>query len=317
MPSPEGQTVELVEVARIWGAAPHNAFTDLVRFRDEWLCVFREGQAHESGDGALRVIASRDGRTWASAARLSSPTADLRDAKITVGPDGQLMLIGAAALHQPSAAHHQSIAWFSADGRSWSDAVEVGDKDVWLWRVTWHEGTAYGIGYSTAGRHFIRLYRSRDGRRFETLVDDLGVDGYPNETSIVFRADGRAVCLLRRDGTPATAMVGTARPPYADWTWRDLGVAVGGPHLIELPDGRLIAAVRLYDRRTRTGLCRLDAAASTLTELLTLPSGGDTSYAGLVLLGGLLWVSYYSSHEGKAAVYLAKVRLFKTGGVTQ
>src|SRR5205085_7380324 len=43
--------------------------------------------------------------------------------------------------------------------------------------------------------------------------------------------------------------------------------------------------------------------------VLTLPSGGDTSYAGLVWHEGLLWVSYYSSHEGKASIYLAKVRL--------
>jgi hypothetical protein len=42
---------------------------------------------------------------------------------------------------------------------------------------------------------------------------------------------------------------------------------------------------------------------------LTLPSGGDTSYPGLAWHDGLLWMSYYSSHEGKAAIYLAKVKL--------
>ena len=44
-------------------------------------------------------------------------------------------------------------------------------------------------------------------------------------------------------------------------------------------------------------------------QYLKLPSGGDTSYAGLVWHDGLLWVSYYSSHEGKTSIYLAKVRL--------
>jgi hypothetical protein len=44
-----------------------------------------------------------------------------------------------------------------------------------------------------------------------------------------------------------------------------------------------------------------------------LPSGGDTSYAGLVWHDGVLWVSYYSSHEGKSAVYLAKVNVAGTG----
>ncbi len=50
-----------------------------------------------------------------------------------------------------------------------------------------------------------------------------------------------------------------------------------------------------------------------LTEFLKLPSGGDTSYPGLVWHDGLLWVSYYSSHEGKSSIYLAKVRLPANG----
>jgi len=48
--------------------------------------------------------------------------------------------------------------------------------------------------------------------------------------------------------------------------------------------------------------------AGTLNEALKLPSGGDTSYAGLVWHEGLLWISYYSSHEGKTSIYLAKVK---------
>jgi hypothetical protein len=42
-------------------------------------------------------------------------------------------------------------------------------------------------------------------------------------------------------------------------------------------------------------------------EILRLPSGGDTSYAGMLMYGGYLWISYYSSHEGKTSVYIAKV----------
>jgi len=38
-------------------------------------------------------------------------------------------------------------------------------------------------------------------------------------------------------------------------------------------------------------------------------SGGDNSYAGMVLYDGLLWLSYYSSHEGKTSVYQAKVKI--------
>ena len=57
--------------------------------------------------------------------------------------------------------------------------------------------------------------------------------------------------------------------------------------------------MRLYDGRVRTSLCWIDPQAGACTEFLELPSGGDTSYAGLVFHDGMLWVSYYSSHEGK------------------
>ncbi|HOK46607.1 MAG TPA: hypothetical protein PLK67_11785, partial [Bryobacteraceae bacterium] len=40
----------LVEVERIVGMAPHNAFTDLVRFKGRWYCSLREGKAHVSPD---------------------------------------------------------------------------------------------------------------------------------------------------------------------------------------------------------------------------------------------------------------------------
>ena len=42
---------------------------------------------------------------------------------------------------------------------------------------------------------------------------------------------------------------------------------------------------------------------------LILPSGGDTSYPGFAFHDGLLWVMYYSSHEAKTAIYLAKIKV--------
>ncbi|HMP03310.1 MAG TPA: hypothetical protein PKC45_12500 [Gemmatales bacterium] len=282
--------LELLSVRKIWDQAPHNAFTDLVRFRDRWVCVFREGQGHVSPDGALRVITSADGENWASAALLTAPQSDLRDAKITIMPDARLMLAGAEALHQKTTHSHQSLAWFSSDGQTWSERHPIGEPNLWLWRVTWHRDRAYGLGYGCGADRFVRLYVSADGRHFETLVPRLHDVGYPNESSLVF--DGEtAYCLLRRDGRPASGLLGTAQAPFKEWKWQDLGVQIGGPHMLRLADGRLLAAVRLYDKRVRTALCWLDAREGKLTEALTLPSGGDTSYAGLVWHDGRLWVS--------------------------
>jgi hypothetical protein len=300
------ETLKLLDARKIWDRAPHNAFTDLARFDNRWFCVFREGAGHVSPDGALRVITSADGEQWESAALITSPDSDLRDAKITLTPDGRLMLSGAAALHDKSQHTHQSLTWLSADGRKWGEPVPIGDPDFWLWRVTWHDGRAYSVGYGCRGECSIRLYSGADGKKFETLVERLYDQGQPSETSLVF--DGpTCYCLLRRDGQSANGLLGTAQPPYTQWQWQDVGQRIGGPHMLRLPDGRLVAAVRLYVGGVRTALGWIDPASGKFSEALKLPSGGDTSYAGLVFREGKLWVSYYSSHEGKTSIYLAKV----------
>ena len=299
---------ELISVTKIWDQAPHNAFTDLVRFDNQWFCVFREGQGHASPDGSLRIIVSDDGEKWESAALITSPDSDLRDAKITVTPEGQLMLSGAEALHDKTSKTHQSFVCFSQDGRNWSDKHDIGDANFWLWRTTWHDDRAYAIGYGCGEDKSIRLYFSKDGRQFDTLVERLFDTGYPNETSIVF-GDDTAYCLLRRDGNPSGGLIGSSPSPFTDWEWKELQAKIGGPHMIQLLDGRLVAAVRLYDGNVRTSLCWIDPLAGTMREFLALPSGGDTSYAGLVLHEGLLWISYYSSHEGRTSIYLAKVKI--------
>jgi hypothetical protein len=156
------EATELVGVKKIWDKAPHNAFTDLTRFQEQWFCVFREGDGHVSDKGALRVLKSGDGENWESAALITSDTADLRDAKISVSPDGRLCLAGAGALHQPAEARHLSYIWYSSDGTEWSEATVIGDPNFWIWRITWHDGAAYGVGYSTTANAKCR----------EPLVDD-------------------------------------------------------------------------------------------------------------------------------------------------
>jgi len=312
-PSAAGPGTHLVGVRRIWDAAPHNAFTDLIRHRDEWLCVFREGMGHVSHDGKIRVIASADGTAWASAALLETPDKrmpDLRDAKICHTPDGRLMLTAVAANRKAGEERLRTYVWFSSDGQQWGDATPIGDENFWIWRVTWHKGKAYAVGYGRDGAERIaRLYTSADGRTFTPLVPRLFEAGYPNEATLRFLPDDTCLCVLRRDGKPNSALLLAADPPYETWSWKDLGVQVGGPNFLRLPDGRFVAVTRRYDGGARTSLQWLDPQKGTLTEFHRLPSGGDTSYAGLAWHGGLLWISYYSSHEGKTSIYLARVRL--------
>lgn len=299
----------LVSVKKIWSQAPHNAFTDLLWHDGRWYCVFREGQAHVSPDGALRVLTSLDGETWKSAALITAKDADLRDAKISVSPEGKLVLCGAGALHDKSKATHQSYLWYSDDGEQWGDAIPVGEPDYWLWRITWHGKQAYGVGYATGKERNTRLYKSDDGRKFTPLTPSLYGEGYPNEASLLFTSADECLGVLRRDDKSPHAQLGIAAPPYDDWQWKSLGVQIGGPQILKVDDGRILIAGRDYIGKATTRLWLLDPATAKLTELVTLPSGGDTSYPGLVYRDGLVWLSYYSQHEGKASIYLAKIQL--------
>lgn len=304
--APKPKSAEIVSTEKVWSAAPHSAFTDLIRYHGRFFLAFREGKAHVSEDGAIRILTSEDALRWDTAALHSYPVADLRDPKLCVTPDGRLMLTAAAAMHPPADFTHHTMVWHSSDGRDWSAAERIGEPNIWIWRVQWHEGRGYGFGYSTGKDRFVRVYMTTDGRKFQILNPRAYGEDTPSEASIAFLTGDHALCLLRRE---STALVGRSRPPYRGWTWQDAGTRIGGPHILRLDDGRILAAGRLYDGRTRTSLCWLDPERPAIEEFLRLPSGGDTSYPGLVLDDEFLYVSYYSSHENKSCIYLSKVKL--------
>ncbi len=304
---------ELVQVQKVWDRAKHNAFTDLVRWAGKWYCAFREGAGHAGDIGKMRVLASSDAVQWDTAALLALDGYDLRDAAISVMPDGRLMIMGGAQKSVDGSRATGTFVSYLTD-RGATEPKIVIPPGRWLWRVTWHEGKAYGVSYpDRAADAHSTLHVTNDGGRFETIQDDLLRGNWPTEARIRFTASGEAICLHRRDGGKNSAMLGRSKSPYKEWTWSDLGVRFGGPNFLQTPSGNWIAVGRLYDAPVRTSICYLDVEEGTLTPLLDLPSGGDTSYPGLVWHDDQLWVSYYSSHEGKASIYLAQVRINEEG----
>jgi hypothetical protein len=302
----------LVTVAKIWDAGAHNAFTDLIRWHDRWYCTFRESDAHVGGNGRIRVLVSTDGEAWTSTALIAESGVDLRDPKLSIAPDDRLMLVAGGSVYEGTRyLGRQPRVLFSTDGSTWSAPVRILAEGDWLWRVTWHEGTAYGVTYRTeAGdpsEWTATLVSSRDGRTFQE-VTTFAVPGRPNETTLRFMPDGEMVGLVRREAGNRFAWIGRSKAPYTTWTWRETAHAVGGPNFIRLPDGELWATGRDSSGSPTTVLARMTADGG-YEPVLTLPSGGDTSYAGMVWRDGLLWISYYASHDGKSAIYLARVKL--------
>ncbi len=192
----------LVSVAKIWEQGAHNAFTDLLRWRGKWYCVFREAEAHVGGDGTLRVLESVDGDAWQSIALVEEEGIDLRDPHLSITPDDRLMIVAGGSVYRGTKTlmGRQARVSFSKDGRSWTPPQRVLAEGDWLWRVTWHEGQAYGVSYDStrADEWKLRLVRARDGVKFEPIAE-LAVPSKPNETTLRFLPGGELLALVRRE----------------------------------------------------------------------------------------------------------------------
>ena len=322
----ESNNIKILESKEIWPGESHSAFTDLERFQDKWYCAFRIGKGHAGkGDyGRIRVIVSDDGQSWRSSALIQTDGVDLRDAKLSVTPSGELLLNSCEYRvdnDREDIRNNTSVVYRSKNGTDWSKAKQIADKGYWLWQTSWLGETGYSLGYQWGNSDATRFYRTADGEKYELLVDHIRPPGdRSNEHAMFFDLKGSAHMLLRRDNarskTGGYALLGKAEPPYTDWEWRRLNITLGGPSMLQLPDGRVIACVRRYaDENHRnwgsqwTELGWIDTQNAIYKPVAKLPSGGDSSYAGLVFYDGLLWVSYYSSHEGSTSIYLAKIRV--------
>lgn len=314
---------ELVSVKRIWAEAPHSAFGDIIRFRNQWFAVFREGKTHVANakvkpdDGKLRVIVSKDAEVWKPAALLEEAGIDLRDPHLSITADGRLMIVAGGSVYRDAVYQgRQPRVAFSKDGKTWTAPQRVGQEGHWLWRVTWHKGRAWGVSkYGAIDRDNPNdpkradLVSSKNGVDWEK-VTELKAEGI-DETAVRFLPDDTMVALARSEAGNHHAWIGRAKPPYTEWQWTRTNHQVGGPNFIVLPDGAMFGGGRLYvdpaKRQFRTALARMDAGG--YEPVLTLPSGGDNSYPGFVWHQNLLWMMYYSSHEDRTAIYLAKIKL--------
>lgn len=320
------ETIEqkcIVSIERIWDRPAHSAFTDIIAHRDYLYCTFREGSGHIPGlNGVIRVLRSRDRMNWESVALLAERQVDLRDPKLSLTPDGRIMVnMGASSYHGAKRVGIASrVAFSDPAGLNFGppQKIEFPREMItgsdWLWRVTWHDGMAWAcvqqVPPERDGHRALWLVRSRDGIHFES-VSQLDVDA-PSETTLRFLTDGTLVAMIRCESKPAIGRIGTAQAPYTEWKFVDSNKRFGGPNFLQLPDGAWLAGSRAYDvQPAQTQLWWLETTTGRCDTLLTLPSSGDNSYPGFVIdqERGLLYASYYSSHEGKASIYMVTLRL--------
>lgn len=314
---------ELVSVQRIHDKGAYQGSTDLIRFSNLFFCAMREAATASGSEGRIRIVISSNGQTWVPYAEIAEAGVDLREPKLAVTPDGKRLYLSCGGVAPAKAGTIDQRPRFltSTDGKVWTPPQKLLAQGDWLWRASLHPseskfyGTVFNPHPTTGGpkpeaEWSLKTYSSADGAVWQ-LSSILQVPGQPSEAALRFLRDGRALVLVRRDGGDKRGAIGLASPPYREWKMAALPVILQGPELLELDDGSLLIASR--GRGATPGahliLSRLTLSPLALEPVIELPSAGDCGYPGMVWHDGHLWVSYHSSHEGKTAVYVAKLRL--------
>lgn len=299
----------------IQGNSQHNAFTDLCLFNEQLFCCFREATNHISPDGVIKVLTLNKAGNVLWSDKLSVAGADLRDPKLTIMPNGELMLICYArfADEQNRTRWTRSLVWKSNTGKSWSQPQYFGPSYWWLWRLRWQDSKAYGLAYNRT-EQALDLYSGIPGRTFELHQSSvIGLKthglGYPNESDIYFDEQQTMYAMVRRDADTCTAQLGCSKPPYTRWKWADLGDYIGSPVMQHLSGSTLLVAGRQWlHQQPKTTVMTIELETGKLTRKLILPSAGDNAYPGMVIDQEDIYLSYYSAHQNqRCQIYLAKL----------
>ncbi len=321
------QSEEIYSVEKIWDNAQHSAFTDIIRWNDKFYCSFRTGSGHVPGkngeDGKVQLISSADGKTWNDVVTLAKNEVDLRDPKLSITPDNRLMIVMGGSYYDGDTLLKRvpHVSFHDDNGTSNPAAINV-DESIesptdWLWRVTWYQGKGFGVVYQPNDKRWgFHLVSTTNGIDFK-LEKTFSLPQKPNEASIRFTDQGEAWLVVRNEGQNKNGHLGICKNDpdssiddwsFEDWTWKRIKTRLGGPNIIQTPQGYWLLGSRKYSQNARTSLYTLGRSAR-YKELIEFPSGGDTSYPGMLIHENELWMSYYSSHEGKSSIYLAQVPL--------
>ncbi|MBR1792853.1 MAG: hypothetical protein IJ764_04360 [Bacteroidales bacterium] len=306
-----------IQVERIWSNGEYCSFASMIKYHGKYYISFRESDSHqilkpENKNGKARVLMSTDGESWQSVALIDKEGFDLRDPKMSIMPDGRMMiLMGGSIYKNQKFTGMVPHVVFSSDGEHFSSPEPVqfsdgiGQGKEWIWRLTWHKGVGYGVSYGSG----FMLVKTTDGLHYD-LVARLDMPGRPGEATVGFLSDETMAIMVRRDGDSKNGAWGLSKPPYTQWQWQDMDVPLGGPDFMMTSDSTMIVASRSLYSTEKTMLFKGDIRGK-LEEVAILPSGGDdNSYTGMIIEGEQLWVTYYSKHEGpKASIYLAKLPL--------
>ena len=318
--------VEVSNIRRVFHNGEHNAFTDLIKWKDRYWLTFRScpdgHMVHPTA--SIIILSSTDLKEWRQEHHFSVPKRDTRDPHF-LSFNGRLFVYTGTwycgdtspAREDYTLNRHLGYAAWTENGKKWSSPVMLeGTFGHYIWRAAAFDGRAYLCGRRN---HEFDITAKGEGTGVESamLESDDGLiwrtrtlfqEERGDETAFLFEPDGRILAIGR---CFPDAQLLESSPPWTKWKRREFDRHIGGPLLVKwnqhyLVGGRKSDQDLVGERGPKTTLYWLNKDAENaeglLTEFAELPSGGDNSYPGFLELSPTKAViSWYSSHEKNEA----------------
>ncbi len=308
----------------------HHAFTDLALFKGHYYLCYRVGTGHVSMDGVIQIRRSKDLKTWEDCGTIKT-IGDDRDPHFAVTNQQIYVFFGVwDTIHgegtRPIGRNTvRSHMVTSEDGETWSRVQALYEPGWWLWRVRHIEDAFYTVAY-TALRPVpeyreSRLLRSTDGVQWD-LVSTITKEHMAGEADL-WKRDEESFAVISRTGSNKAARLFSSDASFRQWEDVALNAMVHSPVLAFWYERIFVAGRGEEAGKHVTKVWELEGR--TLKELVTLPSGGDNAYPGLLVVPESLdeenprfYVSWYSQTDatsgekepnGGAGVYVGEIAL--------
>jgi len=225
----ETPKVDVTNVRRVFHNGEHNAFTDLVEFRDRYYLTFRScpdgHMVHPTA--SIIVLVSDDFESWTQVHRFSVKHRDTRDPHFLVFHDKLFIYTGtwySGATTLPRDEYdlnkHLGYAAWSSDGNDWNGPVMLdGTYGHYIWKANNFGGKAF-----LCGRRKINFEEGPKGEGHEVeslmLESDDGLiwksravfqPDRGDETAFQFDPDGSVIAIGRSGSRPAQIL--RSEPP--------------------------------------------------------------------------------------------------------
>ena len=302
------------------------AFTDIVYYNNQWFVTFRAGTQHLGGlNGQIKIMTSKDRKTWKVAHIIENDSLDLRGPKFILDSANNVLYInffGTKDLPGNSdkyRIYNYLVSYTAGTGYSVPELItndNTQNEMFAFWRYTYHKGKFFSAAYRIPilggyNNDNLCLFNNSANYWQYSAMGRVDLGKSPNETTIRFDKDENLYYLVRREA--ATVALGVASPAdYSKVKWIDdpIGIRLSSPNFLFYLDKLLICG-RDQDKLTFK-LFSYNLNTNKIEKSFTFPSGVETGYGGMSFDpsdANKLLMSYYVITSSKSYINLVEVDL--------